>query len=555
MKKIVKARITVIGAVVFTAVILSVSLILFSHSTNSRIETNTEMYITENARASATVFNTKLNDQLVMLESQVRYFRDINLSDYNAMKDTIIATKGIGAFKSIGVANTTGATINYNGRSSGNVMLTDYFRQAINGRDAISETTYTDEDGDEVLVLAVPISQGGKTVGVVYGTFTMDVLNSLIDAVSISESGANLLIDQDGTIIAHSSNNVYINDEVNNFREIANVDISTNEESVFYYKDGTREMLAVVTPIGLHDWNFVTIKPSTIMTELSSGIALSVLYIILVITLAFILLFASIIFLFRQLKGMTAEKERIGAELNVATKIQADMLPYNFPEREDVALFATMTPAKEVGGDFYDFFFIEDDRLALVMADVSGKGVPAALFMVISKSIIRNVMMMSRMPVSKILEVVNNVLCENNKSGYFVTTWIGVLDLKTGELEYGNAGHEYPAFKRAGGKFELLVTDNYPPLAAMEEIEFASDTIQLEEGDALFLYTDGVPEAKNAEGARFGTDKMLEILNKTEGMDLITALTEMKKQIDDFTGAMDPFDDVTMMGLKYYGKK
>ena len=211
-----------------------------------------------------------------------------------------------------------------------------------------------------------------------------------------------------------------------------------------------------------------------------------------------------------------------------------------------------MTPAKEVGGDFYDFFFIDDDHLAMVMADVAGKGMPAALFMVIAKSVIRNICMVGGSP-GHILSIANNVLCENNRSNLFVTVWLGILSISSGELICANAGHEYPALKRKDGKFELLEEDNCPPLAAMEDLEFDDMVLMLNEGDALFLYTDGVPEAKNAEGERFGLEKMIDVLNDNIGNDLVTTLSVMKKEIDDFNGDKDPFDDVTMMGLKYFG--
>ena len=197
----------------------------------------------------------------------------------------------------------------------------------------------------------------------------------------------------------------------------------------------------------------------------------------------------------------------------------------------------------------------------MIMADVSGKGMPAALFMVIAKSVLRNICMVERNSgrssdgvTSHILGVANNVLCENNRSGFFVTTWLGILTISTGELRYTNAGHEYPALRRSGGNYELLVTDNCPPLATMEDLQFEEEYIKLEYGDIIFLYTDGVPEAKNAEAARFGTDRMLEILNSGKHANIVEMLTDMKNEIDKFTGEMDPFDDVTMMCMKYTKK-
>ena len=561
MKKTLKAHYLVLGSVILTAVILISAFFLFSRSTSALIQDNTSMYLTENARAVAAIFYTKMDDQLVMLESQVRYFRDIDITNYNVMKDTILATKGIGAFKTIGVANSTGATINYNGKSSGNIMLTDYFNHAMSGQNAISEITYTDEDGDEVLVLAVPIIQNDIPIGLVFGTFTKDILNSLIDTVSFAESGSNLLVDADGTILARSADSSYIEDSVLNINEVFNTADVSGNDSLIYFRSGNTDMLAVMTPVGVHDWNFVTILPQSVISDTSSRIAMSLLRVVLSVAVSFLLLLASIIALFNQLRGMTADKERITAELNVATKIQSDMMPYNFPERDDIELYATMTPAKEVGGDFYDFFFIDDDSLAMIMADVSGKGMPAALFMVIAKSVLRNICMVERNSgrssdgvTSHILGVANNVLCENNRSGFFVTTWLGILTISTGELRYTNAGHEYPALRRSGGNYELLVTDNCPPLATMEDLQFEEEYIKLEYGDIIFLYTDGVPEAKNAEAARFGTDRMLEILNSGKHANIVEMLTDMKNEIDKFTGEMDPFDDVTMMCMKYTKK-
>ena len=233
---------------------------------------------------------------------------------------------------------------------------------------------------------------------------------------------------------------------------------------------------------------------------------------------------------------MTAERERVHAELSVATKIQADMLPTDFPECEDFTLFAAMSPAKEVGGDFYDFFMTDKDHLGIVMADVSGKGVPAALFMVIAKTLIKNRAVLGGTP-SRVLEDVNNLLCENNASGLFVTVWLGILDLSTGVLAVCNAGHEYPVVRRNRGDYKLIEADNFPPLATMEDMEYEDEYIRLNSGDEVFLYTDGVPEAKSASGNRFGTDRMLEVLNESKELSVKERLTNLKSEIDSFTGS------------------
>ena len=260
----------------------------------------------------------------------------------------------------------------------------------------------------------------------------------------------------------------------------------------------------------------------------------------------------------KNLAAVTAEKERIGAELNIATQIQADMLPRifpPFPDRKEFDIYATMNPAKEVGGDFYDFFLINDDHLALVMADVSGKGVPAALFMVIAKTLIKNRAQMGEtVNPSEILADVNNQLCEGNDADLFVTVWLGILELSTGHVVCSNAGHEYPAIRRAGGNYELFKTKQSPAVATMENMRFRQSDFTLEPGDNLYLYTDGVAEATNIHEELYGTDRMLEVLNTTENMDAQKILAAMKKSVDEFTGEAPQFDDITMLSLRYFGK-
>ena len=253
---------------------------------------------------------------------------------------------------------------------------------------------------------------------------------------------------------------------------------------------------------------------------------------------------------------ITAEKERISTELNVATQIQADMLPRifpAFPERKEFDIYASMNPAKEVGGDFYDFFFIDDKHLALVMADVSGKGVPAALFMVISKTLIKTRALMGGTP-SEILYDVNNQLCEGNDAGLFVTVWLGILDIETGKITAANAGHEYPALKRVDNtSFELLKDKHTPAVATIEEIRFKNYEIELNPGDVLFIYTDGVAEATNSSEELYGTDRMIKDLNKYTDSKIDELLINMKKEVDKFTGDAPQFDDITMLGLRYFG--
>ena len=256
------------------------------------------------------------------------------------------------------------------------------------------------------------------------------------------------------------------------------------------------------------------------------------------------------------LKAVTAEKERIGAELNVATQIQADMLPRifpPFPQKKEIDLFASMTPAKEVGGDFYDFFLIDENHLALVIADVSGKGVPAALFMVISKTLIKNRAMQGGAP-AQILADVNNQLCEGNDADMFVTCWLGILDLSTGVITAASAGHEFPAVCGPDGRFELLKDKHGFVLAAMEGARYRDYEIKMERGGSLFVYTDGVPEATDSGREMFGADRLLETLNRRPGQKPEGFIKEVGAAVTAFTGEAPQFDDVTMVGMTWYGK-
>lgn len=256
-----------------------------------------------------------------------------------------------------------------------------------------------------------------------------------------------------------------------------------------------------------------------------------------------------------KLTQVTAERERIGAELNVATRIQADMLPSifpAFPDREEFDIYASMVPAKEVGGDFYDFFMINENRLAIVVADVSGKGVPAALFMVISKTLLKN-HAQNGLSAREILETVNDKLCENNKAEMFVTVWLGILDIPSGKLTCANAGHEKPALCRAGQPYELVKDKHGFVLAGMEHMPQHEYEIQLSPGDKLFLYTDGVVEATNAEEELYGTERMVKALNKTIDVSTDQTLAILKADIDEFVGEAPQFDDITMLCLNYKG--
>jgi len=253
------------------------------------------------------------------------------------------------------------------------------------------------------------------------------------------------------------------------------------------------------------------------------------------------------------LSKVTAEKERIGAELDIAKHIQASMLPCifpAFPERKEFDIYATMEPAKEVGGDFYDFFMVDDTHLAIVMADVSGKGVPAALFMVIGKTLIKDHTTPGR-DLGKVFTDVNRLLCESNSEELFITAFEGVLDLVTGEFVYVNAGHEMPFICKAGGDFEPYKIRAAFVLAGMEGMKYRAGSMMLEPGDKIFQYTDGVTEATNLQNELYGMDRLGAILNKVKNGTPNDILPAVKKDIDEFVGEADQFDDITMLCLEY----
>ena len=250
-----------------------------------------------------------------------------------------------------------------------------------------------------------------------------------------------------------------------------------------------------------------------------------------------------------------AESMRLDAELSMATRIQADMLPSiypAFPERNEFDIYASMHPAKEVGGDFYDFFMIDNDRLGIVMADVSGKGVPAALFMMSSKIMIQNYAMINQSPKAT-LEEVNEQICKNNREEMFVTVWLGILDLKTGKLTAVNAGHEKPVYMPANGSFELVQDKHGFVLGGIETAKYKEYELYLKKGDKLFLYTDGVAEATDAANELFGTDRMLAALNTAKGDTPKKIIGAVSDAIVGFVKEAPQFDDVTMLCLEYFG--
>lgn len=253
------------------------------------------------------------------------------------------------------------------------------------------------------------------------------------------------------------------------------------------------------------------------------------------------------------LTAATAENQRVSTELTLASQIQEGMLPNEFPafpNRSEFDIYATMDPARQVGGDFYNFFLIDDDHLCLMIADVSGKGVPASLFMMASEIVLSSNAKMSKSP-AQILRDTNSAICEKNRMEMFVTVWLGILEISTGKLTAANAGHEYPALKTADGNFELLKDKHGLVIGAMDGVAYKEYEMTLEKGSKLFVYTDGVPEATDKDGRLFTTDRMLSALNEDPEASPEQILQNVRKAVDDFVEDAEQFDDLTMLCLEY----
>lgn len=265
------------------------------------------------------------------------------------------------------------------------------------------------------------------------------------------------------------------------------------------------------------------------------------------------------------LTRITAENERINTELDLARRIQIETLPNDFPaypNNPEFDLYASTDPAKVVGGDFYDYFLIDNDHLVLEIADVAGKGIPAALFMMSSRIILANTSLVEQSP-SQILESANNIICSNNPEEMFVTVWLGILELSTGRIRAASAGHEYPVVIRSGGgpgesgtapgSAEFIKEKPGFVIGGMEGVKYRDYEIQLNKNDRLFLYTDGVPEATDANKEMFGLDRMLSVLDEDPEADAHRTLLNVRHAVDEFVGEAEQFDDLTMLCLKYCG--
>lgn len=262
----------------------------------------------------------------------------------------------------------------------------------------------------------------------------------------------------------------------------------------------------------------------------------------------------------KQIRQMTASKERFETELAVARNIQMSLLPEvtdEISKAPEYDIFGVMNPAHEVGGDFYDFFMIDKDNLAFLVADVSDKGAGAAMFMAVSRSMIRMRAQMGGSP-SEIVSDVDQILSENRKNKMFVTIWMGILNLGTGEIAACNAGHDYPALRKKdsveSSEFMIYRHEHGSPLCFLPGLPFPEIKIRLKKGDRIFLYTDGVNEAHDCDGGLFGVERMINVLNEHSDMDIESLVLALKSKVDDFSAGTEQFDDITILGLEYNGR-
>ena len=259
----------------------------------------------------------------------------------------------------------------------------------------------------------------------------------------------------------------------------------------------------------------------------------------------------------KNITQITSEREKAITELNIATRIQAGLLPTVSIDNDNVAIQASMHPAKEVGGDFYDYAMLDDHHALAIVADVSGKGVPAALFMAMGTTLLRDhvaVMVRNSTKLAEEIGIVNNVLCRHNDADLFITAWIGILNTQTGRLAYIDAGHNPPLIKRDGKFGYIPRAKKGLPLASMEDFPYTTNEIFLQPGDRLFLYTDGVTEAQNKEKQLYGEDALLKFAeeHKEEGQGAF--LDTLFKVLSDFQSGCDQFDDITMVIMDYKAK-
>lgn len=500
--------------------------------------------------------------------------------------------------------------------AEGDVSDRDYFKAIMEqGQDdVISPPLLSKSTGERVFVVASVVrNDKGERIGMAAATVLLKRLSQITESISIGQGGTGWVADGNGTIVAHRDQNLPL--KLNLLRSAASGYEGLDEigrrivagqpgQGIFKRPDGTTQS-AIFNPIPYTPgWTFgisvqqseLMKRPEVLMRQILLLMAAMLGTMLLVVTVlsrritepvralqegvasvragnldsvidvrtgdeiqalaeAFNRMTADLKDHIRNLQKVTAEKERVESDLRVANKIQAGMLPRVFPpffDIEHVDLYATMEPAKEVGGDFFDFFLLDDHRLCFCIGDVSGKGVPAALFMVITMTILRN-QAMHHKSLETVFNQANAMLCADNDESMFVTVFMGILDLDTGDLEYVSAGHNPPFISVGGAGFGRLAVQPGLVMGGMAGHEYRSSRTVMRPGDLLFLYTDGVTEAMNIRLEAFGEDLATQTLNGLMGQPVRAVIKGMRQAIDGFTQGAPVSDDVAMMAITLTG--
>ena len=498
------------------------------------------------------------------------------------------------------------------GGARGNVVDREYFKAVVQGTadEFVSEPLVSRATGNNVFVVARPVKNGrGERIGLVGATVQLETLTSIAAAIRIGRRGFGYVVGRDGLLIAHPSEEWRLKLNLldsaaygfEGLDQVGRMMIAGKSGVATYLRpDGSRYVAIFHTIRNTPGWCLGLALSEDELTRPARTLTRTVLYLMAVIVLIVLLVVglvsrgiaAPILTLCRgaqhvgagqldkpldirtgdeletlarafnkmqvdlvahieTLRKTTAEKERIERDLHVANKIQTSMLPRTFPPfpKIDVLdLYATMEPAREVGGDFYDFFLVDDHRLCFSIGDVSGKGVAAALFMVITRTILKNQALLGK-PLSEIMSRTNSMLCSENEESMFATVFMGVLDIRTGDLDYVCAGHNPPLIARGSGPFAFLDVKTCCVVGGREEAEYSSLHARLAPGDLLFLYTDGVTEAMNEKEELFGDRRMLDAVNAAATRDARSIIGTMRAALNGFVLGTPASDDVTMLAL------
>lgn len=493
---------------------------------------------------------------------------------------------------------------------TGNVSDRDYFKAIMQEgkNEVIGDPVISRATGATVFVVATAVTNAqGERIGMVAATVLLDTLTDIAGAINIGSQGFGWVMDRQGLLIAHPMDSLrmklnLIDSSAQGYRglDLIGRTLAKGESGFSTYQRPDGAVLATIyTPIpNTPNWGLgVSLQETTLMAR-AYGLMRAILWgmaaVMALVLLLVYVLSGKIAAPLRQLMGgveyvgaghldykldihtgdeierlagafnrmtgdlqtqmrhlaqVTAEKARVDGELLAAKGIQASMLPRAFPPYpnfENLDLFATMEPAKEVGGDFYDFYVLDDHRICVCVGDVSGKGVPAALFMVIGMTILKNLVRQG-LPLNQVFETANNMLCSDN--GMFITVFMGILDTRTGEFEYISAGHNPPMISQAGKPFALIDTRVHLVLGGMEDIPYRASQLRIAPGDTLFVYTDGLTEAQNGAGEFFTEARMLAAINSLQNRGVRDLVEGMRQQVANFVLDAPPADDLTMLAL------